>query len=305
MYIRRKKVKGIDYAYLVRSVWDHSTRTSRQKTLKYLGKASQVTEEMIPTEYRGDPAIISFITRFSRVNARNNERLSRKLGQNLFRLLSAGDLHGLTKIYDKYSHLFGMIQFYDNLLKPVMYDIGEQWAAGKLDVAIEHVCVNTANALINIIDTKWPIRAINSRIKGKVFVCTPNGEQHNLACNILESILLSKGYQVYNASPSLPAESAINSLNNIIPDAILISITLPEHIQTTKNLIRKIRNKFPKVHIFVGGIALNDLNDTPGFDAGTNTTVIRNMLAFRCSKISKISSILMVINLLTRQDSMS
>jgi methanogenic corrinoid protein MtbC1 len=242
---------------------------------------------MVPTEYRGDPSIISFITRFSRVNGRENERLTRKLGQDLFRLLSAGDLHSLTKIYDKYSNLFGMIQFYDNLLKPVMYDIGEQWAEGRLDVATEHVCVNTANALIKVIEKKRSIHTINSRIKGKVFICTPNGEQHNLACNMLESILLSKGYKVYNASPSLPVESAINSLNNIAPDAILISITLPEHIQTTKNLIRKIRNKFPNVHIFVGGIALNELNDSPGFDAATNTTIIRNMMLSDAVKLVK------------------
>jgi methanogenic corrinoid protein MtbC1 len=242
---------------------------------------------MVPVEYRGDPSIISFITRFSRVNGRTNERLTRKLGQDLFRLLSAGDLHSLIKVYDKYSNLFGMIPFYDNLLKPIMYDIGEQWAEGRLDVATEHVCVNTANALIKVIDKKRSIHTINSRYKGKVFICTPNGEQHNLACNILESILLSKGYKVYNASPSLPAESAINSLNNIAPDAIMISITLPEHIQTTKNLIRKIRNKFPKMHIFVGGIALNELDDTSSFDAATNTTVIRNMMLSDAVKLVK------------------
>lgn len=280
-------MKGIDYAYLVRSVWDHSTRTSRQEILKYLGKVSQVTEEMIPSEYREDPSIISFITRFSSVNRRRNERLSRKLGQDLFRLLSTGDLHRLIKIYDKYSDLFGMIQFYDNLLKPIMYDIGEQWAEGKLDVAIEHVCINTANTLIKIIDKKRSIHTISRRVKGKVFICTPNGEQHNLACNILESILLSKGYKVYNASPSLPAESAINSLNNIIPDAVLISITLSEHIQTTKNLIRKIRNKFPTLQIFVGGIALNDLKVTAGFDGATNITVIRNMMLSDAVKLVK------------------
>ena len=152
MFIRRKKVKGIDYAYLVKSIWDQTNRTSKQEIVKYLGNVSRVTQEMIPIEYRNDPSIVSFIARYSTVNVKKNDALSKKLGQDLFTMLSEGDLHNLVRIYDKYVSLFGMIQFYDNLLKPVMYDIGQQWAEGKLDVVTEHVCVNTANALIKIIN---------------------------------------------------------------------------------------------------------------------------------------------------------
>ena len=232
---------------------------------------------MIPIEYRNGPTIISFITRYSTVNVKKNDSLTKKLGQDLFSMLSAGDLQNLIKIYDKYTNLFGMIQFYDNLLKPVMYDIGQRWAEGKLDVATEHVSVNTANALIKIIDKSRLIRFTNRHYKGTIFICTPNGEQHNLACNIIESVLLSKGYKVYNASPSLPADSIINSLNNILPDAILVSITLTDHIQTTRNLIRKIRTKFPSLNIFVGGLALNDPNKIYDLSV-TSIHVIRNMV---------------------------
>jgi len=42
VYIRSKKVKGIDYAYLVKSVWNKRKNTSNQQTIKYLGKASDI-----------------------------------------------------------------------------------------------------------------------------------------------------------------------------------------------------------------------------------------------------------------------
>jgi methanogenic corrinoid protein MtbC1 len=263
---------------MVRSIWDQTNRTSRQETVKYLGRASRVTREMIPVEYRDDPAIITFITRYSTVNSKKNDLLTMRLGRDLLRMLSKGDLQGLIKIYDKYTSLFGMVQFYDNLLKPVMYDIGQQWAEGKLDVATEHVCVNMANALIKTIDERQLFRGANrQKKKGAIFICTPNGEHHNLACNIIESVLASNGYRVYNASPSLPAESVINSLSSLYVDAILISITLRENIQTTRDLIRKIRYKFPYLPIFVGGIALNDSEKFFDFGA-TNVYVIRNMM---------------------------
>jgi MerR family transcriptional regulator, light-induced transcriptional regulator len=276
VYIRRKKVKGIDYAYLVRSIWDQTNRTSRQETVKYLGKATSITEQMIPLEYRNDPSIISFITRYSQVDMKRNNSLTRKLGQEMFARLSAGDLNGVIKIYDKYANLFGIIQFFDNMLKPIMYDIGKLWAENKLDIVTEHVSVNTANTLIKIINRGQLKSDAKHHNKGTLFICTPNGEQHNLACNILESILLSKGYKIFNASPSLPADSIIDSLSRLLPDAILISVTLEDNIQTAKNLIRRIRTKFSSLPIFVGGLAINEAVRPFGFDT-TNTIVIRNI----------------------------
>ena len=132
--------------------------------MKYLGKVSRVTQEMIPIEYRNDPSIVSFITRYSTVNVKKNDSLTKKLGQDLLNMLSEGDLQNLIKIYDKYISLFGMIQFYDNLLKPVMYTIGQQWAEGNLDVATEHVCVNTANTLIKIIESSRLVRPTSRQL---------------------------------------------------------------------------------------------------------------------------------------------
>ena len=67
VYIRNKKVKGIDYAYLVQSVWDPKRNISRQSTIKYLGKASEVTIQDIPEEYRNDTKILAFVSAFSSI----------------------------------------------------------------------------------------------------------------------------------------------------------------------------------------------------------------------------------------------
>jgi MerR family transcriptional regulator, light-induced transcriptional regulator len=87
---------------------------------------------MIPVEYHDDPSVISFITRYSNVNKKKNDTMTRKLRQEVFRMLSYSDLKGLLEIYDNYINLFGMVQFYDNLLKPVMYTVGQLWAEKKL-----------------------------------------------------------------------------------------------------------------------------------------------------------------------------
>jgi MerR family transcriptional regulator, light-induced transcriptional regulator len=259
VYIRNKKVKGIDYAYLVQSVWDAKRNTSRQQTIKYLGKASQITIEDIPEEYRNDSKILTFISAFSS-NQEKKKILVSKIQKEMFLLVTDCNIGGLVSLYEKYSKLFGLTEFYDKLLKPVLYRIGDLWEQGKLDVATEHASTNTAISLIKAIneriDTKTKTHRISSQYKA--VICTPDGELHGLACNMIESLLLSKGFKVYNISTSIPTEYTIDYMCELRPDIVFISITLVENIKPAERLVKEIYLKYNnKLPIVVGGSAFN------------------------------------------------
>jgi MerR family transcriptional regulator, light-induced transcriptional regulator len=98
-YIRNKKVKGIDYAYLVQSIWDAKRNMSRQQTIKYLGKASQITIEDIPEEYRDDTKILAFVSAFSPNQGERKELISR-IQEEVFALLSDCNVNGLLNVYE-------------------------------------------------------------------------------------------------------------------------------------------------------------------------------------------------------------
>ncbi len=261
VYIRNKKVKGIDYAYLVQSVWDPKMNISRQHTIKYLGKASQITIEDIPEEYRSDTKILAFISAFSTHQEERKELIS-KIQEEMFALLNDCNVNGLVDVYEKYSRLFGLTEFYDKLLKPAMYRIGDLWQKGELDVATEHASTNTAIGLIKIINER--IITAKTKIIGesssspqyKAIICTPDGELHGLACNMIESLLLKKGFKVYNISTSLPADYIIDYVRDLQPDIIFISITLVENIRPAERLIQQIHAKYnSKLPVVVGGSA--------------------------------------------------
>jgi MerR family transcriptional regulator, light-induced transcriptional regulator len=259
VYIRSKKVKGIDYAYLVQSVWDHKNSTSKQQIIKYLGKTTNVTIEDIPEEYRRDPKIITFVSVYSSSSA-DKEKLLVKIQEEIFSLLTECNLVDLIKIYERYSSLFGLIDFYDKLLKPVMHKIGELWEQGKLHVATEHACTNTASSLVKVINEQIS-HSKATRSQHKILICTPDGELHSLVCNIIESLLLNKGFKVYNISPSVPSESIIDYVKNIEPAIILISVTITDNVKTAERLIKEIRLKFHEVPILVGGSGLKNNNN--------------------------------------------
>ncbi|MGB8778312.1 MAG: cobalamin-dependent protein [Nitrososphaeraceae archaeon] len=277
VYIRNKQVKGINYAYLVQSVWDSHRNMSRQKIIKYLGNASQVTIEDIPEEYRSDSKILAFISAFSSYQEKNKILVS-KIQEEMFTFLTDCNIGGLIALYEKYSKLFGLTDFYDKLLKPVMYKIGDLWEQEKLDVATEHASTNTAISLIKVINERITARIRMSGIssQNKTVICTPDGELHGLACNMIESLLLSKGFKVYNISTSIPTEYIMDFMRDLQPDIIFISITLAENIKPAERLIQKIHQKYNnRLPVVVGGSALNKIDQNQ--ESRINAFLMKNV----------------------------
>ena len=203
VYIRSKKIKGESYLYLVKSVWDKEKSTSKQELIKYLGNATDVTSQDIPADYRDEPKILSFLSSKTGKGINEHKKLIEKIRKELFNVLSKGDFQAALDIYKSYRIKSGTSDFFENILTPVMYHVGDLWESNKIGVATEHVSSNVAHGLVNIIMEKNSI----PQTKSKILLCTPSGEEHNLGCRILESFLSCKGYKIINLSPSAPSES--------------------------------------------------------------------------------------------------
>ena len=122
-YIRIKNVKDIDYLYLVQSKWDPLLKTSTQKTIKYLGKASDVNIESIPHEYRENPRILSAI-RSKTENQTKKTSANEGLKEQVFNALKNGEVEKILRIVEMYEGETSLAEFYDDILKQVLYEIG-------------------------------------------------------------------------------------------------------------------------------------------------------------------------------------
>lgn len=255
VYIRTKKVKGENYLYLVKSKWDSKRRTSRQEIIKYLGNAQSVTPEDIPTNFREDPKITAFLSTNIGKSAQERADAIKQLCKDVFRCLTNGERDQALKIYETYTKGATPVEFFEKILKPVMYEIGDLWEAKKLNVASEHIASNIAHDLVKIIGE----RISKADGRAKILVCTTPGEEHNLGCNILESFLQSKRYKIFNLSPNAPTEDVVDFIRNDKPDLILVSITLDENIRPGQRFVKKLSEKY-KIPIFIGGLALKNSN---------------------------------------------
>ena len=253
VYLRAKIVKGEKYLYLVKSVWDPKKNTSKQETIKYLGKSSEITRDDIPPDYRNDPKIISFLASDEMLLVTKKDELLSKIKDQLYRNLIKGDFDGTKQLCDDYSSSSGFVSFFEKILTPVLYHIGEMWQKNKISIADEHVASNVANILVKTIQER------NSKLptKKRVVICVPEGEQHNLGANMIETYLSSLGFKVYNLTPSEPHDSIISFIENIQPDATLVSLTLPDSVKPAQRLVRKILQRSDG-DVFVGGQGVNE-----------------------------------------------
>ena len=250
VYIRAKKVKSDNYLYLVKSVWNSKKNTSKQEIVKYLGKASEVVKDDIPLDYRNDPKILAVLASHNPKDTTKREESTKKSQQALYKKLTEGDIQSSVKIYEEYMKIFDPVDFFDKILRPVMYKIGENWANNTISIATEHVASNVAQTLVKIIMDK----VSGSANKKKILVCVPLGEEHHLGCDVLETYLSIKGFKVYNIGTSIPTESILSFIEYNKPDIILVSITLEDNISAGQRLVKKIKDQY-NIPILVGGFA--------------------------------------------------
>ena len=151
VYLRKKKVKGVDYLYLVKSTWDKEKKTSRQETIKYLGESSSVTRDDIPKEFRENAKINSFLLQNTPKDRQKREILIEQLRTKLFSSLTEGNLKDTMDIYTAFVSNNTLEQFYERIMTPVMTEIGYLWSEGKLSIATEHVASNIAHSLVKVI----------------------------------------------------------------------------------------------------------------------------------------------------------
>ena len=254
VYIRNKQVKGKNYAYLVRSVWDKDKKSTSQQTIKYLGRSSKVTIDDIPVRFRNNPNVIKFIVRKKHIQHEDLSELIYATQKEILIKLSESVTVDYTRLYEQYKENFSTVEFFDEIIKPILYDVGDRWKQNKLLIGTEHVISNRINTVI-----KQTITHRKKRTNYKILICNPTGERHNIACNILESVLINNGFNVFNISPSTPSEDVLQYIDEIKPNLILISITLPNNIKAGINLVERTSNSY-KIPIIVGGQAINSKN---------------------------------------------
>lgn len=148
-------------------------------------------------------------------------------------------------------------EIYLDLITPAMQSIGSRWAAGELDVSVEHRATGIAFRLIGRLGPRFARRG---RTRGAVLLGSPEGERHSLPIALLADLLRGEGWDVSDMGADMPHDSFVNAaLQTTDLVAIGVSVTSEGCLDSAARLLSTLRTEMgSSVYLAIGGRAVHD-----------------------------------------------
>jgi excisionase family DNA binding protein len=144
---------------------------------------------------------------------------------------------------------------YVDVLTPALVAIGEQWAAGKIDIAIEHRASGIAMRLIGRLGPRFVRRG---RTRGGIVLGAPAGERHAIPVAIVADLLRQQGWDVSDLGADVPAPSFVFAAQATADlAAVGVSVTSPASLPAAAEALTALRAAVqPDVALVAGGRAV-------------------------------------------------
>ena len=143
--------------------------------------------------------------------------------------------------------------FIDQLITPLMADIGERWRDGTLRIMHEHLTTAVVRTMLGgFQDATFDISASAPSI----VVTTPAGQLHEIGALMAAATAASEGWAVTYLGPNLPAEDIAAAAQDTHARVVALSLVHPADDPRLEHELTKLRRYLdPDVSLMVGGRA--------------------------------------------------
>jgi methanogenic corrinoid protein MtbC1 len=116
--------------------------------------------------------------------------------------------------------LYPLEEVFLNLVQPTMIEIGEQWHAGKLSVAVEHFATHFIRRKLAALFNTYHITDGRGLI---VVGCAPS-EQHDLGALLVSVFLVRHGWHVIYLGTQVPLSDLLETVQRLQPDLVCTGV---------------------------------------------------------------------------------
>lgn len=170
-------------------------------------------------------------------------------GELLDALISFNETSAERIVNEAFS-LYTLEEVGDNLITPVLVQIGDLWHDGKLSITREHYATGyLRQRLISM------LRGVSAESIGPMIWvgCAP-GELHEIGSILLSIYMKRAGFQVRYLGQNLPVEDLVEEVKQNHPDMVLFSATSIQTVKTLQSLTNALSQTGPSgVVIGYGG----------------------------------------------------
>ena len=138
------------------------------------------------------------------------------------------------------------------VISPAMSEIGRRWAAGKLDIAVEHaISAITKQQLFAAVSmVQW------STSRASLAFATLPGERHELGALMAYFIASARGYQSTYFGPDLPLPSLAEAVRVVKARVLVLSVVAPDNVDEVSREVKRLAaTLMPDIEIWIGSAA--------------------------------------------------
>ncbi|MFM8529310.1 MAG: cobalamin-dependent protein [Ilumatobacteraceae bacterium] len=177
---------------------------------------------------------------------------------------------------------------YLDILTPALARIGEMWAGGEIDIAVEHQATSIATRLVGQLSPRCSRRG---RRRGDILIGAPSGERHALPLAMLADLLRLKGWEVYDLGADTPADSFVHAASKVKDlKAVGVSVTSTDSVDGAVDVVRSLRraigDEFP---VILGGNAIQGIEHARSLGADFFAQGARGFMDFLDQLTSQLS----------------
>lgn len=168
------------------------------------------------------------------------------------RALRSLDSSAFEAILVRASLVQGVDGFVDDLVVPLMREIGHGWESGEVSIAQEHL----ASALVRTHLERTRLSIQPSSDAPKLIAATPAGQHHEIGAMLAAIVAARMDWDVTYLGPNLPAEEIAEAAARMRASAVALSLMHPSNDPETEAELRRIGALLgPSRNLVVGGEA--------------------------------------------------
>jgi len=149
----------------------------------------------------------------------------------------------------------GAIQTLNEDLLPAMKEVGDKFGSGELILPFVLKSAECMKAAVKELENYLVKEKGTS--KGKLVIGTVYGDVHDIGKNLVKTIFVNNGYEVYDLGKQVPLQKFVEKIDEVKPDAIGLSALLVSTSKQMQYFVEHSRKTNANIPILCGGAAIN------------------------------------------------
>jgi methanogenic corrinoid protein MtbC1 len=168
----------------------------------------------------------------------------------LLRLVESFESDRLTRALLGASARLGPLSFLETMVAPLLREVGDAWATGRLQVRHEHFVSERLGDVLRSL--RLPLE---ERAGGPLVVLsTLPGEAHGLGLQMAALVVASAGCRILYLGTETPVPDMVTLTRDFCARALAVSVSASGRKPRTAALLRRVRGKLPRrTTLLVGG----------------------------------------------------